>query len=342
MSDGTHSGRRQAPNKRPPHPATVAQPKAPHLASAPGKGRPPHPATVAQPKAPRLASAPGKGRPPHPATVAQPKAPRLASAPGKGRPPHPATVAQPKAPRLASAPGKGRPPHPATVAQPKAPHQALIARSPVAQRAEATYDVATWKFTAFKAHLAANDKLDNEDWDAYKNRILGAFRNYDPGRQAKFFDNAVTARQQVWKQKQSTRSPKKPSKETLWSSAFRYNDNSKRWTPATHTKPKQNANRRTTTNKHAEQSLFSTMQLPTTSGWIGFVQNEWPCKGEGCCSFFIGVSKLDNVAGVVFTVQGSGGYATEHGREIGSSGHVYFCDGNMTYDPPPGAPDPPP
>lgn len=57
---------REGPNRPPPHPATVAQPK---LAFGGVAQRPPHPATVAQPKpAFRVAK-----RPPHPAAVAQPK-----------------------------------------------------------------------------------------------------------------------------------------------------------------------------------------------------------------------------------------------------------------------------
>src|SRR4051812_31688948 len=64
---------RRGEGERPPHRATVAQPKAPP------------PATVVQPKAR------------HPATVAQPKAPHPATARGTGLPPHPATVAQRRA-----------------------------------------------------------------------------------------------------------------------------------------------------------------------------------------------------------------------------------------------------
>ncbi|XYI02611.1 hypothetical protein ACMHYB_23800 [Sorangium sp. So ce1128] len=118
---------RDQPISRPPHPATVAQPKAPFGAPA---ARPPHPATVAQPKVPFGAPA---ARPPHPATVAQPKVPVGAPA---ARPPHPATVAQPKVPIGTHA---ARPPHPATVAQPKAPIGTHAARPPhpaaVVQRA---------------------------------------------------------------------------------------------------------------------------------------------------------------------------------------------------------------
>jgi hypothetical protein len=62
----------QGPNERPPHPATMAQPKVPHPAMvAQGKGRPPHPATVAQPKVPHPAMVvQRKGLPPHPANGA--------------------------------------------------------------------------------------------------------------------------------------------------------------------------------------------------------------------------------------------------------------------------------
>lgn len=71
--------------KKPPHPATVAQPR-----SAMGQppARPPHPATVAQPRASQRSTAPSA---PHPAKALQPR-------PSAGQPlaraPHPATVAQ--------------------------------------------------------------------------------------------------------------------------------------------------------------------------------------------------------------------------------------------------------
>jgi hypothetical protein len=103
------------PAARPPHAATVVQPKAPHPATV-AQSKAQHPATVAQPKMPHPATiVPGRGlmpptpprqpvpsRPPHPATVVQPKAP------------HPVTVAQPKRP-FGGVAGKALPPHPATV-----------------------------------------------------------------------------------------------------------------------------------------------------------------------------------------------------------------------------------
>ncbi len=83
MSDGTQGrGGGWGSTGRLPHPATVQ-----------GKARPPHPATVVQPKAPHPATVQGKARPPHPATVVQPKR----AMPG----PHAATVARPQGGRVA-------------------------------------------------------------------------------------------------------------------------------------------------------------------------------------------------------------------------------------------------
>ncbi len=104
----------------PPHPATVAQPRA--VIGPPP--RPPHPATVVQPRAP-FGPPP---RPPHPAMVVQPQAPFGASP----RPPHPAMVAQPQAAFGPPPP----PPHPAMVAPPRAPSGARPA-APGVQRKEA-------------------------------------------------------------------------------------------------------------------------------------------------------------------------------------------------------------
>ena len=98
---------------RPPHPATVVQPKASPPWGA-GKVLPPHPATVVQKKTLPAAGA-RKPLPPHPATVVQPKA---AIGGVVQRPPHPATVMQKKA--VVGAPA-ARSPHPATVAQPLNP-----------------------------------------------------------------------------------------------------------------------------------------------------------------------------------------------------------------------------
>jgi hypothetical protein len=128
------------------------------------------------------------------------------------------------------------------------------------------------------------------------------------------------------------------NKEALWSQDYIYAAG--HWKKASHAKTLTNQGKRTIINEHEEQKLYSTMGIDDGC-WIGFVQNEWPCIGEGCCGFFKGVSNRKNVAGVIFTVRNSGGYATEHGREIGSSGHVYFCKGQMSYNPPPGAPPPP-
>ncbi|WP_437644089.1 Mov34/MPN/PAD-1 family protein [Sorangium sp. So ce362] len=101
------------PRERPPHPATVAQPKpAPSGATT----RPPHPSTAVQPKAP------------HPATVVQ----------GKGLPPHRATVIPPQSPSKGGVP---RLTHPAIVVQQRLARSAAQARIPeavrVAQRAAA-------------------------------------------------------------------------------------------------------------------------------------------------------------------------------------------------------------
>jgi hypothetical protein len=106
------------PSERPPHPATVVQPK--EAIGAPA-ARPPHPATVVQPKA--VIGAPA-GRSPHPATVAQP---RPAIGGPAARPPHPAMVVQPKPAFGAPA---ARPPHPAMVVQPKPAFGAPAARPP--------------------------------------------------------------------------------------------------------------------------------------------------------------------------------------------------------------------
>jgi hypothetical protein len=97
MGDGHRSeGEASATGRPPPHPATVAQPKAPHPATAGSRfagvgARPPHPATVAQPK-PAFT---GVGaRPPHPATVAQPKPRPLPTHQGVAWPPRRRGVAQ--------------------------------------------------------------------------------------------------------------------------------------------------------------------------------------------------------------------------------------------------------
>ncbi|WP_437512345.1 hypothetical protein [Sorangium sp. So ce1099] len=100
-----------AEERRPPHPATVAQKPAPHPATVAQRrmALPPHPATVMQEPAP------------HPATVAQRR---------MALPPHPATVMQEPAPHPATVAQRrmALPPHPATVAQRKAMPPATWAR----------------------------------------------------------------------------------------------------------------------------------------------------------------------------------------------------------------------
>ena len=82
--------------------------------------RPPHPATVVQPKAQRpTTNAWGSARPPHPATVVQPKVQRPITSAGSARPPHPATVVQPKVQRPITSAGGAKAPHPATVMRSK-------------------------------------------------------------------------------------------------------------------------------------------------------------------------------------------------------------------------------
>jgi hypothetical protein len=117
-------------NKRPPHPATVAQPK-PAFGRVPE--RPPHPATVVQPKPafgavaerPRNPATVGKAHPPHPATMVQPR-PRFGGAaerPPHSAPPPPAIESQPEA-----TPGgpTEKPPHPATVVQQRPAPPAIV------------------------------------------------------------------------------------------------------------------------------------------------------------------------------------------------------------------------
>jgi hypothetical protein len=96
--------------KRPPHPATVVQEKAPHPAKAwRGKELPPHPATVGQPK-PAFGGV--RERPPHPATVVQPNAPR------------------PKAPKTELSSEQS----PALEVEPTEPLRARVRRPPAIQR----------------------------------------------------------------------------------------------------------------------------------------------------------------------------------------------------------------
>jgi hypothetical protein len=136
------SGSPRGPNERSPHPATVVQPKAPHVATVRRagqgpNGQAPHPATVVQPKAPHVATV-GRagqgpnGQAPHSATVVQPRTPPPAKAwQGRKLPPHPATVAQPK-PALG---GRAElPPHPATVVQRKLTSGASGGSADVVQR----------------------------------------------------------------------------------------------------------------------------------------------------------------------------------------------------------------
>jgi hypothetical protein len=117
MSDAKRDRRGgPGPGARPPHPATVAQPK-PAFGGVPA--RPPHPATMMRGKsAPEL--------PPHPATV-QGKATQPASLPAK--PPHPATAQRKPAStdraadRLRDGQGDGWPP-----ARPVGVHAASVQR----------------------------------------------------------------------------------------------------------------------------------------------------------------------------------------------------------------------
>jgi hypothetical protein len=193
-------------------------------------------------------------------------------------------------------------------------------------------NVAGWMFGKFRTHLNKNRKEDREDWDSYRGRIVGQFDGFGPDEE-EYFSRAFNA-------KKGTESPtittiQVVNKPKLWSIAYIHNGS--RWNKASHNQQRQ----RRTTNSHTEQTLYSTMRLPKKTVWIGFVQNEWPCRNEGCCDYFRTASRQSGIAGVIFTVQDSGAYALDHGQQIGSSGYVYSYDGQMLYSAPPGAPAPP-
>lgn len=258
-----------------------------------------------------------RGRPPHPATVVQRKAPHSAAA-GQRRPSHPATVVQ----------RKGLPPHPATVVQPKAPHPATVACRPylLVQRA-AGPDVTGWKFKKFKDYLLARPKGPAEDWNAYADRHKQSFSGYSEKEHGKFFSNAIEAVKKA-AQVPAPQTPVK-SKAKLWSRGWSYRN--ERWREPTETRNLKE--QRPTTNGHSEQLIYRGMYVQS-GDWIGFTQNEYPCISEGCCEYFSNVSNEPGVAGVIFNVVDSGGYARDHGREPGSSAVIYFIKGNMYYEPP--------
>jgi hypothetical protein len=252
------------------------------------------------------------------------------------RPPHPATVVQPR-PAFGSMPA--RPPHPATVAQPKAPHAARF------QGADRSYlslvqpaagpDVTGWKFKKFDDYMTLHPKPSGEGWDAYATRLKQTFNGYNSKDHDKFFNNAI----ETAKKKQAPKAPTKvESKAKLWSRVVVFRNDAWRVPGQTRNMRGQ----RPSTNGHAEQVCYIKMEVHPDD-WIGFVQNEYPCIGEGCCTYFANVSKT--VRGVIFNVVDSGGYALEHGRKVGSSAVIYFIGGEMFYDAPPegaGAPEPPP
>jgi hypothetical protein len=201
---------------------------------------------------------------------------------------------------------------------------------------EEQYDVTQWTRRHFLQHVTVTKPpATNEGWDAYKQRLTYQFRGYNKDRHDRFLDGVIRDLQKPAKTTTTTKTEKKVA---IWSEAYIYSGN--HWKKASHAKTLTNQGKRTITNKHEEQKLFSTMEL-AEGCWIGFVQNEWPCKEEGCCAFFEAVSLRNDVEGVIFNVQNSGGYAKEHGRKSGSSGRVYFYNGEMSYTAPTGANAPP-
>ncbi len=216
-------------------------------------------------------------------------------------------------------------------AQPRLPHPASAARPGVVQRMKITNTNSRWKLPDFKNYIRSNRRENDEELD--EDQLWEKLQRDEGQSNRALFKKAFGKIQnEPFKTVTNVQIVNKPK---LWSTAYIYND--RRWTEATrHDRPQ-----RPKKNKHTEQRLYSTMNLPNKSVWIGFVQNEWPCIGEGCCEFFSSASTHSEIAGVVFSVQDSGGYALEHGREVGSSGTVYFYEGQMTYTRPPGAPAPP-
>jgi hypothetical protein len=213
-------------------------------------------------------------------------------------------------------------------AQPRLPHPASAARPGVVQRMKNT-NSGKWKLPDFKDYIRSNrrenDEELNEDqlWEKLQ-------RDKGQSNRALFAKAFGRIQNEPFKTVTNVQIVNKPK---LWSTAYIYNG--RRWTAATrHDRPQ-----RPTKNKHTEQRLYSTMNLPDEPVWIGFVQNEWPCIG--CCDFFSTASTYPEIEGVIFSVQDSGGYAFEHGQELGSNGTVYFYNGAMTYTRPPEAPPPP-
>lgn len=146
--------------KKPPHPATVAQHKPPHAATAqrkaphPGsRSAPPHSATVAQRRAP------------HPATVAQ----RRAAAPASR--PHPATVVQRRAP------------HGATVVVASAPHPATVqrVRAPggVAQRMDLKIEEVPLRGPSIELDVTDGDGYTGDAETTLNEWLARVFRNED-------------------------------------------------------------------------------------------------------------------------------------------------------------------
>lgn len=230
-------------------------------------------------------------------------------------------------------------PHPATMARPRAAHPAKSGRAwnlagtvtdrrggAAAQPMIVKTNVAGWTFKHFRNHVAGHPKRTGESWDDYRIRLLADFDNFNALKQSGWLQSAIDKHKKQLAPKVEVKAASKPK---LWSNAYVYNGT--RWSKASLSTNKRDA--RTTTNSHAEQELFSLMGLPRDGSavWIGFDQNEFPCIGEGCCDFFRGVSKRAEVKGVIFRVSDAGGYALEHGREIGSSANIYFVNGRMSY-----------
>jgi hypothetical protein len=190
-------------------------------------------------------------------------------------------------------------------------------------------DATNWTFRNFQGLVRDHARNAGETNDAYQLR-LRALIQFTPHQVPKQEQTKNAQREQWLTKAIADKYPppkvevKREGKQTrvaLHSTLYLFNAQTGRWS-----RPALAPERRGGGTDHSEQDQYKRYQQPVEKkSWVGFSQNEYPCKAQ-CIPYFKAESRKRDI-GFVFTVTDSGGYAADWGKEPGSTATIYVVDG---------------